>query len=176
MASWSIARFGPGVRSIQEKQNNNRRKGRRKGDALDASISQHAMKMKREDEKGTQFFPRFLAKDYPKKVASNRTALYFPLPEPLDDELVGQWTIKFPNGVVETCQIHKDGTANVAEPKRNSGGKIEVKNGVLILVFNDDRTERWKKDGAKMIVEHWNPSSQFHLGQCALGYAEKSKD
>jgi len=44
--------------------------------------------------------------------------------QPVDDDLVGQWTVEFANGVVETCDLVKDGTANVAEPKRSSQGKV----------------------------------------------------
>jgi ankyrin repeat protein len=40
-----------------------------------------------------------------------------------EDLLLGRWKIEFANGVVETCEIQRDGKANVAEPKRNAAGR-----------------------------------------------------
>jgi hypothetical protein len=97
-------------------------------------------------------------------------------PQPVDDALVGQWTVEFANGVVETCDLVKEGTANVVEPKRSSPGKIrDVMNGVMVLAFDDDRIERWTKIGQRMVVEHWASSNQFPGGTPVLGIAEKMK-
>ena len=97
-----------------------------------------------------------------------------PGPQPVDDALVGQWTVEFANGVVETCDLVKEGTANVIEPKRSSPGKVrDVMNGVVVLAFDDDRIERWTKIGQRMVVEHWASSDQFPSGPPVLGIAEK---
>jgi hypothetical protein len=99
-----------------------------------------------------------------------------PGPQPVDDALVGQWTVEFANGVVETCDLVKEGTANVVEPKRSSPGKVrDVMNGVVVLAFDDDRIERWTKIGQRMVVEHWASSDQFPSGPPVLGIAAKMK-
>jgi hypothetical protein len=41
-------------------------------------------------------------------------------------QIVGQWSVKFSNGVAEVCKIRKDGIASVVEPLRTSGGKGTV--------------------------------------------------
>jgi hypothetical protein len=86
----------------------------------------------------------------------------------------GKWKVTFANGVVETCSIQKDGKASVDEPKRTSDGKVTVKDGIAILVFKDDRIERWTPIGRRMIVEHWFPPTQFPNGGRVLGIAERS--
>jgi len=96
-------------------------------------------------------------------------------PQLIDDALVGQWTVEFANGVVETCDLVKEGTANVAEPKRSSQGKVrDAMNGVVVLAFDDDRIERWTKIGHRMVVEHWASSDQFPGGTPVLGIAERA--
>ncbi|MBP3958380.1 hypothetical protein J8F10_24285 [Gemmata sp. G18] len=102
-------------------------------------------------------------------VAQNRGA------QPVDDAWVGQWTVEFANGVVETCDLVKGGTANVTEPKRRSPGKVrDAMNGVVVLAFDDDRIERWTKIGNRMVVEHWASSDQFPGGVPVLGIAERA--
>ena len=99
-----------------------------------------------------------------------------PGPQPVDDALVGQWTVEFANGIVETCDLVKEGTANVVEPKRTSPGKVrDIMNGVVVLAFDDDRIERWTKIGQRMVVEHWASSDQFPSGPPVLGIASKMK-
>lgn len=94
----------------------------------------------------------------------------------VDDALVGQWTVEFANGVVETCDLVKEGTANVVEPKRSSPGKVrDVMNGVVVLAFDDDRIERWTRIGQRMVVEHWASSDQFPSVPPVLGIAAKMK-
>jgi hypothetical protein len=78
----------------------------------------------------------------------------------------------FANGVKEVCEIRTDGTASVVEPLRSSAGKAEVKGGSIVLVFQDDRVERWTPVGARMIVEHWAASAQFPSGTPVLGIGE----
>lgn len=102
-----------------------------------------------------------------------------PGPQPIDDDLVGEWTVDFANGVVETCELVKEGTATVVEPKRSSPGKVcDAMDGVVVLAFDDDRIERWTKIGQRMVVEHWTSSDQFPSGPTVLGIAArmKSKD
>jgi hypothetical protein len=48
-------------------------------------------------------------------------------------------------------------------------------NGVVVLVFDDHRVERWTRIGQRMVVEHWASSDQFPGGTPVLGIAEKMK-
>jgi hypothetical protein len=54
----------------------------------------------------------------------------------------GEWNVEFTNGVIETCEIRKDGTASESEPNRKSDGKAVDKDGKTVVAFDDDRTER----------------------------------
>ena len=97
-------------------------------------------------------------------------------PLPVDDAWVGQWTVEFANGIVETCDLVKEGTVNVAESKRSSPGKVrDTMNGVVVLAFDDDRIERWTKIGQRIVVEHWPSSDQFPGQPPVLGVGEKGK-
>jgi hypothetical protein len=87
-------------------------------------------------------------------------------------QIVGQWRVQFSNGVTEVCKIRKDGIASVAEPLRTSGGKGTVKGGMVTIVFEDDRIERWKMMGKQFVVEHWFPGSQFPNGTPVRGIAK----
>ena len=58
---------------------------------------------------------------------------------------VGEWSVEFANGVVETCEIRKDGTASESEPNRKSDGKAVDKDGALVVTFDDDRTQHWTR-------------------------------
>jgi hypothetical protein len=99
-----------------------------------------------------------------------------PGPQPVDDALVGQWTVEYANGVVETCDLVKEGTANAAETKRSSSRKVrDTMNGVVVLAFDDDRIERWTRIGQRMVVEHWASSDHFPRGTPILGIAAKMK-
>lgn len=85
---------------------------------------------------------------------------------------VGEWRAEFTNGVVEACAIGRDGTAAVAEPHRSSGGRAEAgAGGVVVLRFDDDRTERWTPAGDGYAVEHWYPSSAYPHEPSARGTA-----
>jgi hypothetical protein len=87
---------------------------------------------------------------------------------------VGKWTIVFANGVTEACEIRNNGTASVAEPRRSSNGKAEVKNGSVIIGFEDGPVERWKPDGDQYMVEHWSTSGQFPAGPPVVGTARRN--
>lgn len=94
-------------------------------------------------------------------------------PAPPRDKLpVARWNIEFSNGVKEVCEVHKDGTASVVEPLRSSTGTAEVKDGAIVLVFQDDRVERWTPVGARMIVEHWATSAGYPSQAPVRGIAE----
>jgi hypothetical protein len=87
----------------------------------------------------------------------------------------GKWNIQFTNGVKEVCQIHKDRTASVAEPLRTSNGKVEVRDGSVVIVYQDDRVERWTPVGKRMVVEHWYPGARFPSGTPVLGIADSAR-
>ena len=87
----------------------------------------------------------------------------------------GKWNVEFTNGVKEVCQIRKDRTASVAEPLRTSNGKVEVKDGSVVIVYQDDRVERWTPVGKRMVVQHWHPGTPFPSGTPVLGIADGAR-
>lgn len=91
---------------------------------------------------------------------------------PADGLPVGRWNVEFANGVKEGCEVRKDGTASVEEPLRTAAGKVEIKNGSVVIVYQDDRVERWTPVGKRMVVEHWFPGAQFPCGRPVLGIAD----
>lgn len=97
-------------------------------------------------------------------------------PKPLDTDGLptGKWQIEFSNGVVEACAFDKDQATEV-EPLRSSNGKAAVRDGAVVIKFEDDRTERWTKVGKRWVVEHWFPSSAFPEGKPVLGIAEQGQ-
>ena len=88
--------------------------------------------------------------------------------------IVGQWRVKFANGVTQVCNIRRDGTASVAEPLRQSGGKWTANGGLVTIVYDDDRVERWKREGKQFVVGHWFPGSQFPNGPPVRGVARRA--
>jgi len=86
----------------------------------------------------------------------------------------GRWTVKFTNGVVETCVVRSDRTAAVNEPLRSSPGKAEARDGAVVITFADDRVERWTARSNRMVVEHWFPASQYPGGRKVVGFATRS--
>lgn len=89
--------------------------------------------------------------------------------------LAGRWTVEFANGVVETCEVRRDGKASVAEPRRSSPGKAENKGGAVVITFDDGRVERWAVRGGRVVVEHWFPASQYPAGAPVRGVARRSR-
>jgi hypothetical protein len=87
----------------------------------------------------------------------------------------GKWNVEFTNGVKEVCEVRQDRTASVAEPLRASNGKVEVKDGSVVIAYQDDRVERWTPVGKRMVVEHWYPGAQFPSGAPVLGIAEVAR-
>jgi hypothetical protein len=88
---------------------------------------------------------------------------------------VGKWTVAFANGVTETCEVKKDGTASVVEPARRSCAKVVAKGGSFLIACEDDRLERWTPVGKRMVVEHWYPGSQVPVVTPVLGIAEPAQ-
>jgi hypothetical protein len=88
---------------------------------------------------------------------------------------VGRWTVRFDNGVVQTCEVGKDGAVRVVEPLRNAAGKATVKGRAVVIVCADDRTERWTRVEGRLIVEHWYPASAYPDGKSVRGVAERAK-
>ncbi len=86
---------------------------------------------------------------------------------------VGRWKVDFTNGVGEACEVRKEGTAFVSEPQRSAEAKVEAKDGTVLLVYRDDRVERWTPAGHGMIVEHWFPIARFPSVSPVLGYAQR---
>jgi hypothetical protein len=84
----------------------------------------------------------------------------------------GRWSVEFANSVKQSCEIHDDGTATVVEPLRRSGGRTVNDNGSTVIVFADDRLERWTPVGSKMVVEHWYPAARFATGSPVLGIGD----
>ena len=84
----------------------------------------------------------------------------------------GRWDVKFENGVNEWCSIGKSRTASVVETHRKSAGKLEVINGSSLIVYDDDRIERWTAVGRKAVVEHWFPGTAYPRGTPVIGIAE----
>ena len=97
-----------------------------------------------------------------------------PAPEADDGLPIGTWTVEFANGVVETCEIKKDGTASVVEPRRTASGKVTVKDGAFLVAFEDDRLERWTPVGKCLVVEHWYPASKIPVVMPVLGIGERT--
>ena len=88
---------------------------------------------------------------------------------------VGRWVVRFENGVVETCEIKKDGAIHVVEPQRNSAGKATLRGRSVVLECEDDRAERWTRVEGKMVVEHWFPTAAYPHGKPVRGVAEREK-
>ena len=73
------------------------------------------------------------------------------------------------------CEIRKDRTASVTELQRTATGKEDVKDGSAVIVYDDDRVERWTQVGKRIVVEHWYPAAQFPSGKPILGIAEVAR-
>jgi hypothetical protein len=92
----------------------------------------------------------------------------------ITSQIVGQWSVKFSNGATEVCKIRKDGVASAVEPQRTSGGEGAVKGGMITIVHDDDRIERWKLVGKQFEVEHWFPGARFPAGTPGRGIAKRA--
>ncbi|NND96991.1 MAG: hypothetical protein HKN47_06645 [Pirellulaceae bacterium] len=86
---------------------------------------------------------------------------------------VGKWTVVFANGVVQTTQIHADGTATVTQSARSAAGTATVKDGFVEIRYDDDRAERWMVGGDTLTVQHWHPIRDMPDKPAVLGTAER---
>jgi len=96
------------------------------------------------------------------------------VPDDPAERLVGTWTVKFENEVNEWCRVNKDHSAKVVEPLRRSPGKVEVRDGAVLIVCDDDRLERWTPVGDAAVVEHWFPASAYPKEKPVKGIAERT--
>jgi hypothetical protein len=87
----------------------------------------------------------------------------------------GKWSVEFANGVAEQVEAKADGTVAVSEPARSAGGKATALQGSVLLVYEDDRVERWTPVGKRMVVEHWYPAAQFPNGTPVRGIADHAE-
>jgi hypothetical protein len=88
----------------------------------------------------------------------------------------GKWSVKFTNGVIETCEIRKDESISVVERRRSAGGRAAKRDGSVVIVCDNDQVECWTAAGQRMVVEHWFPAAQFPAGTPVLGIAERASD
>lgn len=86
---------------------------------------------------------------------------------------IGLWRVQFANDVIENCEIRRDGTASVTEPGRTSPGKTVTQGIRVVVLFDDDRIERWTVVGKRVVVEHWASSSQWPTSAPVLGIADR---
>jgi hypothetical protein len=93
-------------------------------------------------------------------------------PRPEQPLPVGKWGVEFSNGVVERVEVRRDGTSTVSEPARTSDGKVTALQGTFLVVYDDDRVERWTPVGKRVVVEHWFPAAQFPNGTPVRGIAD----
>ena len=87
----------------------------------------------------------------------------------------GKWNVEFANGVTELVDAKADATVIVSEPARSAGGKATALQGAVLIVFEDDRVERWTPVGRRMVVEHWYPAAQFANGTPVRGIADHAE-
>jgi hypothetical protein len=90
-----------------------------------------------------------------------------------DARFVGRWMLTFSNGVIESCEVHNDGSASESETLRSSEGKVSQQGGVIVVTFADDRVERWTAVGKRMVVEHWFPAAAYPAGEKVVGIADR---
>jgi hypothetical protein len=45
---------------------------------------------------------------------------------------------------------------------------------VIVVVFRDDRVERWTPVGRRMVVERWATAAEYPAGKPGLGVAERA--
>lgn len=86
---------------------------------------------------------------------------------------LGLWKVQFSNDVCEDCEIRRDGSASVTEPARSSTGKVVMQGHSHVILFEDNRVERWTVVGKRLVVEHWASSSQWPTSVPVLGIADR---
>lgn len=53
--------------------------------------------------------------------------------------------------------------------------QVEIKDGLVVIVYQDGRVERWTPVGKRMVVEHWHPGAPFPSGTPVLGIADGAR-
>jgi hypothetical protein len=96
-------------------------------------------------------------------------------PAPLPRLPVGRWDVGPANGVRQVCEVRRDGSASVVEPLRASTGKVVLRGGAAVIVYKDDRVERWTRTAKGVVVEHWYPGRCFPAGTPVLGIARPTR-
>ena len=91
----------------------------------------------------------------------------------LDARYVGRWMVTFSNGVIESCEVGKDGNASERETLRSSEGKVSQQAGAVVITFADDRVERWTAVDKRMVVEHWPSAAAYPAGDKVVGIADR---
>lgn len=100
---------------------------------------------------------------------------YAPVPFPQVSSLAGRWTVSFANGVIETCEVNRDGSAHVVEPNRASPGAAVVQGAAVVITFRDERVERWTRIGGEVVVEHWFPAATYPNGPKVKGVGRRAR-
>ena len=85
----------------------------------------------------------------------------------------GTWQVTFDNGVVQHCQFLASGKVTVVQAQRTADGTAEAKRDAIEVAYEDDRFERWTREGSKMQVEHWHPASAASERPGITGNAQK---
>ncbi|MFT6864951.1 MAG: hypothetical protein ACJAVK_003523 [Akkermansiaceae bacterium] len=86
---------------------------------------------------------------------------------------IGTFEITFMNGVFETCEFAEDATVKVTQENRASVGRAEVKDGKIVVRYEDDRIEEWSLIDGAYFVNHWHPISSWPDQGSVMGFAEK---
>jgi hypothetical protein len=107
----------------------------------------------------------------PTPPARNPAPEAMPEPEkPADPQgkYAGEWRVSYTHGAVRFYTIEKDGKVSGIANELQLNGKIERKDAMLLLTFDDDdRLERLTlgTDGNVMFIEHYHPKSEFPDGK-----------
>jgi hypothetical protein len=88
-----------------------------------------------------------------------------------ESRLAGSWTVTFANGVYQWSDIGSDRTVSVLESRRRSAGRVELRDGFTLVVYDDDRLERWTRVAHKAVVEHWYPATAYPAKAPVVGVA-----
>jgi hypothetical protein len=86
--------------------------------------------------------------------------------------LFGSWVIKYDNGVQGYYTLRATKTASIWEPGRDTAGKIEVRDGDVVVVNDDGRMQRWTPVGRRAVVEHWEKAADYPGKATVVGIAE----
>lgn len=88
---------------------------------------------------------------------------------------IGKWQMIKDGSVFGSYEFRRDGSVMWTEAIRQAVGKATVMDDAILVVYQDDRTEKITPFGPRLIVEHWHPSSQYPASRPVFVYAEKVK-